>query len=63
MFCSANSDCCARATPASTSVVPAVIAETASEAHLTRGYGVLSAIFLVFGLGLAVLALTRLVDF
>lgn len=43
--------------------LPFIIAETASEAHLTRGYGVLSAIFLVFGLGLAVLALTRLVDF
>lgn len=43
--------------------LPFIIAETESEAHLTRGYGVLSAVFLVFGLGLAVLALTRLVDF
>lgn len=43
--------------------LPFIIAETESEAHLTRGYGVLSAVFLVLGLGLAVLALTRLVDF
>lgn len=43
--------------------LPFVIAETASEAHLTRGYGILSAFFLFLGLGLAVLALTRLVDF
>jgi len=43
--------------------LPFIIAETESEAHLTRGYGVLSTVFLVLGLGLAVLALTRLVDF
>ena len=43
--------------------LPFIIAETESEAHLTRGYGVLSAVFLVLGLGLAVLALTRLIDF
>lgn len=43
--------------------MPFIIAETESEAHLTRGYGVLSAVFLTLGLGLAVLALTRLLDF
>ena len=43
--------------------LPFIIAETESEAHLTRGYGVLSAVFLTLGLGLAILALTRLVDF
>lgn len=43
--------------------LPFIIAEIESEAHLTRGYGVLSAVFLVLGLGLAVLVLTRLVDF
>ncbi len=42
--------------------LPFVIAETESEAHLTRGYGVLSAVFLTLGLGLAVLALSRLVE-